>query len=76
MIINDIRIWVDSYVTKKIDETITISVEQYSEKKLQLSLLGGNFFLKKFNKRGWRVLIRKGRIRQKSRKLFDAYLAL
>ena len=76
MIINDIRIWVDSYVTKKIDETTTISVEQYSEKKLQLNLLGCHFFPKKFNKREWWVLIRKGRIRQKSRKLFDAYLAL
>ena len=33
-----------SYVTKKINETIVISIEQYSGKKLQLNLIGGNFF--------------------------------
>ena len=35
----------------KIDETITISLEQDSGKKLRLNLLGGKYFSKKFNKR-------------------------
>ena len=34
----------ESYVTKKLDETITtILVEQYPEKKLQLNLPGGKY---------------------------------
>ena len=41
----------NSYVTKKIDETITISVEQDPVKKLQVNLLGGKYFLKKISKR-------------------------
>ena len=41
----------------KVEETITISVEQYSGKKLQLNLLGDFFFVfclfgEKFNKWG------------------------
>ena len=41
----------NSYVTKKIDETITISVEQDPVKKLQVNLLGSKYFLKKISKR-------------------------
>ena len=39
------------HVTKKIDETITTSVEQYSGKNCNLICLEVNLF-KKFNKRG------------------------
>ena len=56
----------NSFVTKKIDQAVTISAEQYSAKKLQLNLLGGKLFLTKFNKRG--ILIKKG-VQQKSQKL-------
>ena len=35
----------------KIDETITISVEQHSGKKPRLNLLRGKYFSKKFDKR-------------------------
>ena len=41
----------NSYVTKKIDETVTISVEQDPVKKLQVNLLGSKYFLKKISKR-------------------------
>lgn len=65
-------------------ETITISVKQYSRRKLQLHLLGGRNLLKKFQGNIEGVLIRKGGgkggdVRQKSRKLKsgeNAYLAL
>ena len=39
---------------------MTISVKRYSGKKLQLNLLEGHFFLKKSNKRGVWLLVRKG----------------
>ena len=39
---------INPYDTKKIDETVTISVEQYSGKKLQLNLLGAKYFLINF----------------------------
>ena len=41
-------------------ETITISVKQYSRRKLQLHLLGGRNLLKKFQGNIEGVLIRKG----------------
>ena len=45
------KILSNSYLTKEIDETITISVEQDPVKKLQVNLLGGKYFLKKISKR-------------------------
>ena len=49
MIINDIQIWVynlsNSFVIKKVEETITISVEQYSGKKTAVKFALSFFFL-------------------------------
>ena len=45
------KILSNSYLTKEIDETITISVEQDPVKKLQVNLLGSKYFLKKISKR-------------------------
>ena len=63
---------------KKIDETLTILIEQYSirEKRLQLNLLASLFFFKKPNQR-----VEGGSlVRKKSQKLQswgrDAYLAM
>ena len=44
---------------KKIDETIIISVEHYSEEKLQLNLIRGKYFLRNLINRS--ILIREGR---------------
>lgn len=43
---------------KKIDETIIISVEHYSEEKLQLNLLQGKYFLRNLISRS--IIIREG----------------
>ena len=55
----------NSFVTKNKEETITISVQQYSGKKLQLDFMGGCFFWGGTG--GGRYLINRGSPNKKGR---------
>ena len=81
MIINDIRIWVynlsNSFVTKKVEETITISVEECCGKKTAVKFAWRFFFLRNLINGGFPNKKGRGQTKiQKINKRGNAYLAL